>query len=130
MTKHQRRDTRSLSGVGSCDSMLTCSDMSNRTCTRNKSYRKNNRCKLEIDLFCKGFRERDIVPPMFLMVERSPAVQYLFLGSLLAANFCTRSSIGIPWGCTVRPYAWAPRVQNDAKYHVTSRRFNDKTKAK
>ena len=78
--------------------MLTCSDVSNRTCTRNKSYRKNNICKLEIDLFCKGFRERDIVPPMVLMVERSPVVQYLFLGSLLAANFCTRSSTGFPVG--------------------------------
>ena len=81
--------TRSLSGVGNCDSMLTCPDVSYRTCTRNKSYRKNNICKLEIDLFCKGFQERDIVPPMYLMVERSLAVQYLFLRSLLAANFCT-----------------------------------------
>ena len=35
-----------------------------------------------------------------------------------------------PSGCTVHRYVWAPHVQNDAKYCVASRWFNDKTKAK
>jgi len=57
---------------------------------------KSNACKLEIDLFCKGLQERDIVLLTFLMVGRSLAVQYLFLRRLLAANFCAQNSTGFP----------------------------------
>ena len=53
-----------------------------------------------------------------------------FLEAFLRPIFAHKVLQVFPWGCTVHPYAWAPRIQNNTKYHVTSWWFNDKTKAK
>ena len=119
--------TRSLSGVGICDSMLMCPDVSYRTCTRNKY---NILCKLEIDVFCKGLRERDTADVFDGGKIPSGTYNISFLEAFQWPIFVHKFLQVFPQGCTMHPYVWAPHVQNDAKYCVTSCWFNDKTKAK